>query len=212
MKMGTWVNGLLVSLAVSCAVACTNRSSENDGGGGGGGETGGSDGSGGKPNGGGAGGEGGNGEAGTTVAACEAAVDVVLTEDCDSGRQCNYELAKAYCSEGDAAAVEAFAGCFALDQGCHTPADPGNDQVRSCFARAITAHGTAASAAVRAAADALCETLDYEPLMIEVFAVMAGPTISANFEACLDEATECSDVSRCLSESWGVETPQICLR
>lgn len=156
---------------------------------------------------GGGGGEGG-GWAGEEVALCEAALEGI--DGCDSGRQCNYEIAHSYCSVGNTAATLGMSVCFQLGQGCHTPADPGNAQVETCFETVIQAEGTELSADLRAEAESKCDAEAYQPLMLEVFAVMAGDEIAEGFADCVNEVTDCEDIETCVVDNLGVPLPSSC--
>lgn len=219
------LTSMLMAPALLLSIGCENDATEDEGIGGdenasggkssGGSASGGkssggskSDGSGGR-GGGGAGGEGGdNGE--PPGSSCADVVDLALSDECDSTRKCNYEIAAAYCDDGDAAATAALTACFRLAGGCHTAADPGSSAVRSCLAEALSAHGTSESAAVRAAADDLCSSKDHEPLMVEVFAAMGGKKTAKDLEDCIEAAEECSEVEACLLDNLGVPAPASC--
>jgi hypothetical protein len=141
---------------------------------------------------------------------CENSLDAALEDGCDTGRKCNYEIAKEYCGDGNAPATTAASLCFRQDSGCHTPADPGDEDVRECFAGVIDEYGTDTSAAVRAAADELCEGNAWEPLMVEMFAVMAGAELAGGLESCVEAADDCAAVSGCVDTDSGVDLPDSC--
>jgi len=173
-----------------------------------GGSAGGTAGTGGEGGFGGEDGLGGEGGDSTVVSACEASLDGI--EGCDLGRQCNYQTAAAYCSEGNATATLAFSACFQLGTGCHTPADPGTDAVVSCYEAVLDAEGTDTSTGLRALADDLCELTDWEPLMLEVYAAMAGDEIAEGFVECVEDATECYEIPPCVFANLGVPMPPVC--
>lgn len=148
------------------------------------------------------------GAAAEVVALCEASLEDI--DGCDSGRECNYEIAHTYCSLGNAAATLGMSACFQLGQGCHTPADPGNQQVETCFEAVLAAEGTDLSVELRAEADSKCDDDDYQPLMLEVFAVMAGDEIAAGFSTCVEAAVDCTDIDECITDNLGLPLPGSC--
>lgn len=230
MKNSLWVGSVLL-LSLGLAVGCGDGDGDDNGSGGsntggtgtggtntggtnsGGASTGGTN-AGGSPSGGtageggfggGLGGEGGSNEA---VAACEAILDG--NGGCDESRECNYDIARTYCSIGDTSATLAMGVCFALNGGCHTPADPGNDTVRTCFETVIEEEGTTVSADLRAAANTVCDDGDYEPLMLEVFAVMAGEDLAEGFVDCVEAVGNCADIQGCIEDNLGLPLPSSC--
>jgi len=232
MKHFFWVAGTFF-LSLGLAVGCGDGGTDGTGSGGtssggtdtggsssggsntGGSNTGGSSSGGSNTGGSGEGGEGGEGLGGeggaggdALVAACEGSLQGI--EGCDSSRECNYDIAEAYCSAGNATATLAMSACFQLAGSCHTPADPGNDTVRACFDAVIGAQGTDVSASLRETADDLCDDDDYEPLMLEVFAVMAGEDLAEGMVDCVEAASDCADVTECLNDNLGVPVPASC--